>query len=171
MEKPILYSLESGVSRQDLKLRLDVARHYKYDKLKSRNLMTAQQEKIRKPMNSFFLYKQHMRAKVIKKNGKLRGSELSKIITTMWKNESSEVKNHFQNLSKKEYDNHKKLYPDFVWPTRVTKNQKSKILNIKTNKNWVQLPVFDFNNFSTGWTPATNDEIFTKYFKQVDEAL
>ncbi|KAI8894968.1 high mobility group box domain-containing protein, partial [Globomyces pollinis-pini] len=70
---------------------------------------------IRKPMNSFFLYKQHVRPMIVEKHGRIPNYKISTIVSEMWKNELPQRKRYFINRAKLLYEEHKKLYPDFKW--------------------------------------------------------
>ncbi|KAI8896241.1 high mobility group box domain-containing protein, partial [Globomyces pollinis-pini] len=68
---------------------------------------------VKKPMNSFFRYKQYIRPRLSEKYGKMSNGEMSKRITYCWKNETPEIKKYFRDLAKKSFEEHKLKYPDF----------------------------------------------------------
>ncbi|KAI8897896.1 hypothetical protein BC833DRAFT_591968 [Globomyces pollinis-pini] len=87
--------------------------------------MSQNSSTVRKPMNCFFRYKQYIRPKLFERYGKLPKSEMSKMISTAWKNESPEIKNYFVEQSKEAFAEHKRLYPNFVWPSKASKSRRN----------------------------------------------
>ncbi|KAJ3322283.1 hypothetical protein HDV06_003176 [Boothiomyces sp. JEL0866] len=92
--------------------------------------------KIRKPMNAFFFYRNHLKAQLEERNSTTNSNEISKIAAAQWKREPETVKKIYKDLSKRAYDEFKLKYPDFEWnhkkrikrePPEVTFQDASKV--------------------------------------------
>ncbi|KAJ3321019.1 hypothetical protein HDV06_004678 [Boothiomyces sp. JEL0866] len=104
--------------------------------------MSKTSTEVKKPMNSFFRYKAHVRERIVQQTGTNKNSVISRIAAQMWAEESPEVRAHFNKLTEEAFLEHRKLYPDFLWPSKSEKfkiaKQKAKAkqalsLNTKTN--------------------------------------
>ncbi|KAJ3273215.1 hypothetical protein HDV01_004717 [Terramyces sp. JEL0728] len=71
--------------------------------------------KVRKPMNAFFFYRNHLKAQLEEENSTTNSNEISKIAAAQWKKESEKVRKVYKDMSKKAYDEFKLKYPDFEW--------------------------------------------------------
>lgn len=66
-------------------------------------------------MSAFFLYKQEVYPEVKKKNPETKITQITQIISEMWKGVDADTKARFEKLAEKkkqEYDNDKKTYED-----------------------------------------------------------
>lgn len=86
---------------------------------------------IKKPLNSFFLYRKSKRDYIVKTYGVTKSHEISKVAGTCWAKEPESVRNHFLQLSQVEHANHKEKYPDYKWPSRSS-GARSKPASKKT---------------------------------------
>ena len=85
-----------------------------------------QSQEVKKPMNSFFIYKQNTRSAIIKKYGVTKNSEISRIASALWKQESRQVIDRYKQLAEQALQQHKLLYPDFLWPSKSSEYKKLK---------------------------------------------
>ncbi|KAJ3271190.1 hypothetical protein HDV01_006979 [Terramyces sp. JEL0728] len=91
----------------------------------------------RKPMNAFFRYKAHVKDKIVKQYGTRKNSEIAAIASSMWKQESREIRQRFIDETEKAYEQHKKDFPGYIWPSKNSKSQKEKLkakLGLETKK-------------------------------------
>ncbi|KAJ3311692.1 hypothetical protein HDV04_003837 [Boothiomyces sp. JEL0838] len=105
--------------------------------------MSKTSTEVKKPMNSFFRYKAHVRERIVQQTGTNKNSVISRIAAQMWAEETPEVRAHFNKLTEEAFLEHRKLYPNFLWPSKSEKfkiaKQKAKAkqaalsLNTKTN--------------------------------------
>ncbi|KAJ3312346.1 hypothetical protein HDV04_003239 [Boothiomyces sp. JEL0838] len=118
-----------------------------------------QQNTPKRPINSFFRYKAHVNKMIVDRYGLLQSSEISKIAAEWWKNESPEVKRHFQGLTE---------IANIDFKIRQSKVHKRRKENITLNLGYQDdlESHFDFQSFSTGWTPKCNDETFKEYIEK-----
>ncbi|KAJ3322285.1 hypothetical protein HDV06_003178 [Boothiomyces sp. JEL0866] len=79
-------------------------------------------KRIRKPMNAFFYYRQHVKDEIEATCSTSNSNEISKIAAERWKGESEQVQQLYRNKSKEAYDAFKLKHPDFIW------NHKRKLL-------------------------------------------
>ena len=77
--------------------------------------------RIKKPLNSFFLYRKKMREKIIFDHKVTAHQQISKIAASLWAAEPPDVKQQYQLESLEEFERHKKLHPDYLWPHRGSK--------------------------------------------------
>jgi hypothetical protein len=85
-----------------------------------------QSQEVKRPMNSFFIYKQNTRSAIIKKYGVTKNSEISRIASALWKQESRQVIDRYKQLAEQALQQHKLLYPDFLWPSKSSEYKKLK---------------------------------------------
>ncbi|KAI8901867.1 hypothetical protein BC833DRAFT_575832 [Globomyces pollinis-pini] len=62
-------------------------------------LQPSKPTKVKKPMNSFFIYRREMRQRIIEMYGVNKSQDISKVAGECWALEPTEVKQHFQNLA------------------------------------------------------------------------
>ncbi|KAJ3271927.1 hypothetical protein HDV01_006061 [Terramyces sp. JEL0728] len=70
---------------------------------------------LKKPLNSFFLYRKHIKEEVIEKYGIIKNQDVNKKIAELWSKESQSVKDRYQELSLQEHLRFKEQNPDFDW--------------------------------------------------------
>ena len=70
---------------------------------------------IKKPMNSFFLYRRAIKELVIEKCNTRNSHEVSQIAGEWWAKESPETKAYFRKLAADGHTEHKEKFPDFDW--------------------------------------------------------
>lgn len=80
----------------------------------------------KKPMNSFFLYKQDVRSRIIQEYGVKKNSDISRIASAMWKQEPVSVVTRYKEMADKALMLHKLAHPDFVWPSKSPQYKKLK---------------------------------------------
>ncbi|EEY15877.1 predicted protein [Verticillium alfalfae VaMs.102] len=68
-----------------------------------------QQEHIPRPPNSWILYRQAHSRRIHEESPGLK----AKAIAAMWRNESTDVKDHYKTLAATEAQKHKERYPDY----------------------------------------------------------
>ncbi|KAI8902919.1 hypothetical protein BC833DRAFT_571139 [Globomyces pollinis-pini] len=110
---------------------------------------------VKKPLNSFFLYRKANRDRIVKKYNLTKSHEISKMAAQCWAVESEEVRAEYQKLSHEAYTQHKIDYPDFQWPTRNAPKKKQsrkikvapletlqehKVLNSSNSQNTQSMP-------------------------------
>ncbi|CRK40699.1 hypothetical protein BN1708_008291 [Verticillium longisporum] len=78
-----------------------------------------QQEHIPRPPNSWILYRQAHSRRIHEESPGMSAGEISKEIAAMWRNESTDVKDHYKTLAAAEAQKHKERYPDYKF--RATK--------------------------------------------------
>ncbi|KAJ3256413.1 hypothetical protein HK103_005542 [Boothiomyces macroporosus] len=81
----------------------------------------------RKPMNAFFRYKAFVKDKIVKQYNTRKNSEIAAIASSMWKKESHEIRQRFIQETEKAYEQHKKDFPGYIWPSKNSKLQKEKL--------------------------------------------
>ncbi|KAJ3273205.1 hypothetical protein HDV01_004707 [Terramyces sp. JEL0728] len=79
---------------------------------------------VKKPCNSFFMYRRDMKLKIEQEYKTSNSHEVSKICSTLWSKEPAHVKEYYRNVSVQAHLEHKKQYPDFDWNPH--KNMKFK---------------------------------------------
>ncbi|KAJ3322291.1 hypothetical protein HDV06_003184 [Boothiomyces sp. JEL0866] len=79
---------------------------------------------IKKPCNSFFMYRRDMKQKIEQEYKTSNSHEVSKICSALWSKEPPHVKEYYRNVSVQAHLEHKKQYPDFDWNPH--KNMKFK---------------------------------------------
>ncbi|KAJ3318522.1 hypothetical protein HDV06_000405 [Boothiomyces sp. JEL0866] len=82
---------------------------------------------VKKPLNSFFLYRKHIKEEVILKYGIIKNQDVNKKIAELWAKESQETKDKYQELSLQEHIRFKENNPDFDWqPWKRNRNKVGK---------------------------------------------
>ncbi|KAJ3313181.1 hypothetical protein HDV04_002357 [Boothiomyces sp. JEL0838] len=80
---------------------------------------------LKKPLNSFFLYRKHIKEEVKLKYGIIKNQDVNKKIAELWAKESKETKDRYQELSLQEHLRFKEQNPDFDWqPWKKNKPKK-----------------------------------------------
>ncbi|KAH7185334.1 high mobility group box domain-containing protein [Fusarium flagelliforme] len=74
-------------------------------------------QRIPRPRNRWMLYRQAKSLQIIAQNEGLTAGELSRIISTMWDNETPETQAYWHRLADQEDANHKRLYPGYKYST------------------------------------------------------
>ena len=78
-------------------------------------------ERPRKPPNSFFRYKNAMSQKIIEEYNVQKNSDISRIASKLWKEEDPAIKEKYNAEARNDFEEHKKKYPDFLWPSKAKK--------------------------------------------------
>ncbi|OJT14300.1 Mating-type M-specific polypeptide Mc [Trametes pubescens] len=68
---------------------------------------------IPRPSNAFFLYRQHVNARLKAANPKFHQANASKTIAVQWHQESAEVQAEYKRLADEVKEEHKRKYPDY----------------------------------------------------------
>ncbi|CAG8472619.1 16940_t:CDS:2 [Cetraspora pellucida] len=96
------------------------------------------EERIRRPPNSFLLYRQAKQSEITSIYGNMSNAEISKKLSDLWQNESDEVKLYWQKVADKKKMEHMMTYPEYVYrPKSGTKPNKKK-RKLKTESNQFQ---------------------------------
>ena len=82
-----------------------------------RELSTQEMQQPKKPSNAFFLYRKDMKEYITTTFNISKSHEIVKQAAIMWKSESEQVKEKYKQMSNDEFKEHKRLYPDYVWPS------------------------------------------------------
>ncbi|KAJ3321018.1 hypothetical protein HDV06_004677 [Boothiomyces sp. JEL0866] len=89
---------------------------------------------VKKPMNAFFRYqgtnkryKAAMKDEIIRQAGTTKGTIVSKVAGEMWRNEPKEIRDYFNKQSADAVNEHRRKYPDFIWPSKNSKARKEKL--------------------------------------------
>ena len=80
--------------------------------------------KVKKPMNAFFLYRQEMKSKIYAEFQTQKSIAISQIAATQWRNESEEVKQGYRERANERREKFKAEYPNFIWPSKKTRQNK-----------------------------------------------
>ncbi|KAF5369653.1 hypothetical protein D9615_010241 [Tricholomella constricta] len=90
--------------------------------------MAEKQEKVRRPPNSFILYRAQMIGELrSQSDGTTRSKALSsKDIAQRWRNEEPQVKQYFANRAKKTREEHKENHPDYKYRPERKKDRDKK---------------------------------------------
>ncbi|TPX14867.1 uncharacterized protein E0L32_004976 [Thyridium curvatum] len=70
-------------------------------------------ERIPRPKNAWIIYRQNKSKQLRKVDNTLTAAEISRIVSKMWKNEKTAVRQYFANLAADEDAKHKELYPNY----------------------------------------------------------
>ncbi|CAG8498374.1 21756_t:CDS:1 [Dentiscutata erythropus] len=105
------------------------------------------EKRIRRPPNSFLLYRQSKQSEVTRVYGNISNAKISKILSDLWQRESDEVKLYWQKAADKKKMEHMLTYPEYVYRSKSAtpkKKRKSKA----TDSNQIQnaLPVAQTSN-------------------------
>ncbi|RIB14654.1 mating type protein MAT1-1, partial [Gigaspora rosea] len=65
--------------------------------------------------NSFILYRRAKQPEIIRQYGKIPNAEKSRIIADLWHNESSEIKQYWQNLADKKKVEYMNAPPEYCY--------------------------------------------------------
>nr|QKY89069.1 mating type protein 1-1-3 [Calonectria pauciramosa] len=76
------------------------------------------QPRIPRPKNKWILYRQSKSAEVIRLNPGVTATEISRVVSEWWKNETPEIKAYWQAMAEEEERQHKILYPDYKYTTK-----------------------------------------------------
>ena len=107
----------------------------------------------KKPMNSFFLYKQDIRSRIIQEYGVKKNSDISRIASAMWKQEPVSVVTRYKEMADKALLLHKLAHPDFVWPSKSPQYKK---LKRRTSSASVSSSISALDTLTS---PSTTNEI------------
>ncbi|CAG8515805.1 3472_t:CDS:1 [Scutellospora calospora] len=103
----------------------------------------SQETRIRRPPNSFLLYRQARQSEVTRLYGNISNSEISKILSNLWQSESEEVKHYWQKIADLKKLEHMETYPEYVYNsksgTKPTKKRKLKATDSNNFQN--SLPI------------------------------
>ncbi|CAG8459538.1 8551_t:CDS:2 [Scutellospora calospora] len=132
-----------------------------------------QEKKIRRPPNSFILYRQAMQQEVTRLYGNISNSMLSKILSDLWQNESEEVKLYWNKVADKKRMEHMQAYPDYCYrPKKLgNKSKKSrKLESIDSKKLQYILPTTQTSYTDISF-PLISEKIDpTSFYNQFDNS-
>ncbi|RKO98919.1 hypothetical protein CXG81DRAFT_6960, partial [Caulochytrium protostelioides] len=77
-----------------------------------------------RPRNSWIIYRQH-RHQILRAESlfaDMHTSELSQVISELWRQEPEAVRQHFRSLAEVEKADHAGLFPDYVYQRRSSKS-------------------------------------------------
>ncbi|KAJ3313182.1 hypothetical protein HDV04_002358 [Boothiomyces sp. JEL0838] len=80
--------------------------------------------KVKKPLNSFFLYRKQKKNEIVRKFKISKSHEISRKAAELWKSEPADVKEYYNKLSFKQHEQFKLEHPDFDWQPWVQKKNK-----------------------------------------------
>jgi hypothetical protein len=92
--------------------------------------MAQQPDMPKKPLNSFMLYRRDLLAELKATNPIIKTSDVSRIASERWANESADTRERYGRLSNEGFKNHRELYPDYKWPGRKKNQDKGITKNI-----------------------------------------
>lgn len=124
---------------------------------------------VKRPLNSFMLYRKAKQHDIDSNNHQ----SISRIIGEMWRNESADVKSHYDKLAKEERRRHQEEHPDYKF-----KPKKRPISKLKTISSY-DARVHGARGFSGpgavmgGWdprAPSSRTADSAPYYKIEDEA-
>ncbi|TAQ90053.1 hypothetical protein B7494_g1591 [Chlorociboria aeruginascens] len=96
-------------------------------------LSTEKSSKVPKPKNMWIIYRQHKHSQVLAENPGMHTSDISKIISRMWRDEPAEVRNHYQKLAEEDKSSHKRKHPDYrCSPRKSSEIKKRKTASLET---------------------------------------
>ncbi|KAJ3271926.1 hypothetical protein HDV01_006060 [Terramyces sp. JEL0728] len=81
--------------------------------------------KVKKPLNSFFLYRKQKKTEIVRKFKISKSHEISRKAAELWKDEPADVKEFYNQQSLKEHEQFKLEHPDFDWQPWVQKKKIS----------------------------------------------
>jgi hypothetical protein len=79
---------------------------------------------VKKPLNAFLMYRREMSAVIKKQNPMATIGEISSITGKRWAMENAETKRRYQEMAKKAFQEHKAMYPEYIWPSRSSAAKK-----------------------------------------------
>ncbi|KAJ3272205.1 hypothetical protein HDV01_005859 [Terramyces sp. JEL0728] len=68
-----------------------------------------------------------MKDEIIRQAGTTKGTIVSKVAGEMWKNEPKEIRDYFNKQSADAVNEHRRKYPDFIWPSKNSRARKEKL--------------------------------------------
>ncbi|CAG8674573.1 4957_t:CDS:1 [Gigaspora rosea] len=84
-----------------------------------------QEKRIRRSPNSFILYRRAKQPEIIRQYGKIPNAEKSRIIADLWHNESSEIKQYWQNLADKKKVEYMNAPPEYCYLNKLKNPKKN----------------------------------------------
>ena len=79
-----------------------------------------------RPPNAWILYRSHQFKQIRATNERISQSTVSKLISDMWRNETEDVKRHFEQEAEKKKAQHQALYPDYRFCPKRKENKLSR---------------------------------------------
>lgn len=83
--------------------------------------------KIKRPMNSFMLYRRDKQHEIAQKHPGINYREVNRIVGELWRAESKEIKEIYSRMALDGQLAHKEKYPDYKYPSSVAKKNKRMI--------------------------------------------
>ncbi|KAJ3312035.1 hypothetical protein HDV04_003422 [Boothiomyces sp. JEL0838] len=90
-------------------------------------MSTEKETVIKKPSNSFFIYRKAMKDRIVKMYGVTKSHQVSKIASECWKQEPPEVRQYFMSLSAAAHNEFKLANPSFNWQPWKDKGKDDKV--------------------------------------------
>jgi len=88
-----------------------------------------QQEKIKRPMNSFMLYRRDKQHEIANNNPGTNFRQVNKIAGEAWKHEAPEIKEAYARNAFEVQLAHKVKYPGYKYPSSISKKNRQKLSN------------------------------------------
>lgn len=134
-------------------------------------------EKIKKPQNAFFLYRNEIKNQIKLEHNVSKSREISKFAGLKWRLESQEVKQKYKERAQRDFENHKKLHPEYQWPSRSIEYKSRQRHQQKDISSWqVERKEGERdgesaaveNDILTGIIlPKTHENTFDEYFEYI----
>jgi hypothetical protein len=107
-------------------------------------------QKIKRPMNSFMLYKRDKQDEIIRNNPKINYREVSKLAGEAWKREDPDIKAIYALKARNEQEDHRLKYPDYKYPSSRTKKKRQSAYTDRISAESAKIvndPVIPFSRF------------------------
>ncbi|KAJ3259404.1 hypothetical protein HK103_002330 [Boothiomyces macroporosus] len=119
---------------------------------------------LKKPLNSFFLYRKSKKQEIIRNYHITKSHEISKKAAELWQLESREVKDYYAKLSLEEHNKFKEMNPDFDWQPWKKKRNDTKKDEIKSSLP----PLIDPVNLNSYYPSPVESAIYFPLVKELD---
>nr|ATA58138.1 MAT1-2-1 [Lasiodiplodia gonubiensis] len=84
-----------------------------------------------RPMNAFMLYRRDNHPIVVANNPGVHNNRISQIIGSMWRHETPQVKQHYQNMAAAHAAQHRQTFPNYRYAPRKTTDIKRRKTKVK----------------------------------------
>ncbi|KAJ3318523.1 hypothetical protein HDV06_000406 [Boothiomyces sp. JEL0866] len=126
---------------------------------------------IKKPLNSFFLYRKSKKQEIIRNYDITKSHEISKKAAELWQLESKETKDYYAQLSLDEHNKFKELNPDFDWQPWKKRAKTKKIQSTPVSSYTISPIASTVSNAFYTLAVNTPEALQTFYPSPVESAI
>ncbi|CAG8603652.1 376_t:CDS:2 [Dentiscutata erythropus] len=116
-----------------------------------------------RPPNAFILYRRHKQPEVTRDYGNISNAKISKILATLWRNETDDVKHHWQKMADRKKMEHMLAHPGYECESSIPLPAPNPIVSPQESIISMDPPSFPYDNQFGNYSQITPHDIDLGY--------